>query len=380
MSRVIGSGVPGGARHHTLFVGFESALEFWRNGSNLGPYADCLDARGGLVFIEGFDLSEAATHEAHISEWSVSLFSERPLDLMAPYGAKTDCALVRLHQVRWGLPKHSFVQAREGVLVASPELVFLQAAAKYSLVELLKLGMELCGTYAIDQYEEGGFASRRKICTTGRIKRYLGWCKHVPGIQMARLALTMLLDNSNSPLETRAMLALTMPARYRGAGLQSPQLNERRETTELQAETIGSHTYFYDARWSGRLRSGRRYSVDCEVDSNAHHFNNPKSAKADATRRDNVQFMSCTHISITSDELTDADLLMKKALMIAKHIGQRIRRYPRRGTTEEQEAFEVEWGKRVDRLNDLLKELAADAHPPRPRPKELKLLKADVSQ
>lgn len=375
MSQVIGSGRPGGSQHRILFVGFESALEFWRDDSNLGSYTDCIDPDGNFVFADDFDLSQAASRKSHVSDWSVSLFPERPLDLLVPFGARTDSPLIHLHQMRWNPPHHSFVQGRDGVLIASPELLFLQASASYSLVELLKLGMELCGTYAIDQYEQDGFSSRSKICTVGRIRRYLGWCKHVPGIQKARQAVTMLMDNAHSPLETNAMLALTMPSRYRGVGLKKPQLNERRSTTKLQAETIGDHTYFYDAIWSGATRSGQRYSVDCEVDSNAHHFNNPDDVKADATRRDNIQFMNSTHISITSDELGNADLFMKKALMIAKHIGQRIRRYPRRGTPEQQEAFELGWSKRLNRLDDLLKELSSNGHPPRPRPEELKALK-----
>lgn len=52
----------------------------------------------------------------------------------------------------WDLPEHSFVHGRDGVLIASPELLFLELSASYSSVELMKLGMELCGTYAIDPY------------------------------------------------------------------------------------------------------------------------------------------------------------------------------------------------------------------------------------
>lgn len=375
MAHVIGSGVRGAAFERDIFVGFESAKEFWRNDSNLGYYADCLDPDGQMVFADRFDLSSAITREAELADRGIGLYSERPLDLLAPVGAKTDSDLVNLHWVRCRLPKHSFVQGRDGVLVCSPELLFLQAAGSYSLVELLKLGMELCGTYAMDCYEPLGFASRRKICTAGRIKRYLAWFKKVPGLQRARLAASMLMDDSNSPLETKAMLALTLPPRYGGIGLRRPVLNDCRSTTELQAETIGDHSYYYDARWSGKLRSGQRYSVDCEVDSNAFHFDRSADAKADVIRKDNVQFMNSLHISISSDELGDADLLMKKGLMIAKHIGQRIRRYPRRGTPEQKAAFEEGWSERLKRLGELLRELGSDAHPPRPCPAELKVLK-----
>lgn len=353
------------------FVGFESALEFWRDDSGLGLYTDCVDPDGEMTYADECGLSQAIALAEELEDRSVALCEERPLDLIVPYGTWTDSALVRLHRVRWKLPRHSFVRARQGVLVASPELVFLEAAADHSLVELLKLGMELCGTYALDDYHPDGFTSRRRICTVGRIKRYLSWCKGAPGIMRARAAAGLLMDGSNSPLETNVMLGLTLPPRHRGIGLRKPVLNERRDTTELQAETIGTHTYFYDARWSGTLPSGRRYSVDCEVDSK-RHFNNPNNARADVVRKDNVQFMRSTHVSISSEEFADARLFMKKGLMIAKLIGQRVRRYPRRGSEEARAEFEVAWERRVSELGDLLRELGATRYPTRRRPGELR--------
>lgn len=374
MAQVLGSGVPGGSAGKVVLVGFESAKEFWRDDSNLGVLDDCFDPEGRLAYADVPDLSKAVTTSAELSFWSIGIYEERPLDVLAPHRAKTDCALVNLHQVCWHLPGHSFVAGREGVLVASPELLFLECAATYSFVELLKLGMELCGTYAPDEYEPDGCTPRRKICTVGRIRRYLSWCKGAPGLRQAKVAVNYLLDGSNSPLETEVMLGLTLPPRHRGIGLRKPVLNERRDATSLQAETIGEHTYFFDARWSGKLSSGLRYCVDCEVDSHGH-FNDSRRARADVVRKDNIQYMQVTHLSITSDDLESADAFMRKGLMIAKHIGQRVRRYPRRGTEEQKEEFEREWKKRLRELDGLLSELKSDAHPPRPRPEELKELK-----
>lgn len=211
MPQVIGSGVPGGSTDKVVFVGFESAKEFWRDDSNLGILDDCFDPEGRFVYADVPDLSRAATTSAELSFWSIGMYEERPLDVLAPYRARTDCPLVNLHQVRWHLPGHSFVAGREGVLVASPELLFLECAATYSFVELLKLGMELCGTYAPDDYEPDGCTSRRKICTVGRIRRYLGWCKGAPGLRRAKVAANYLLDGSNSPLESEVILGLTLP-------------------------------------------------------------------------------------------------------------------------------------------------------------------------
>lgn len=366
MAMTFGGG--GGQGRRVAFVGFESALEFWRGDSNLGCYEDCFDPDGKLQRVQAADLSGAAWSERDLGELGVGLCAERPLDLLVPPGAKGYSPLVSLHRIGWGIPPMSFVQARRGVLVAVPELVFLEAAASFSPVELLKLGMELCGTYAPDRYSPYGSSDRRRICSVASIRRYLARCPQVPGIVKARDAAEELMDNSHSIFESKVMLGLTLPARKRGLGLRKPTLNDRQDATKLQAETIGEHTYFFDASWRGTLRNGTRYAVDCEVDSNPH-FRDEAKVRSDAERRDNVQYLGATHISITSEDFKDVNRFVKKGLMIAHHIGQRIRRYPRRGSEEQQAAYLASWQARVDSLDDLLRELACDAHPPRSRPK-----------
>ncbi|MGN0286487.1 MAG: hypothetical protein ACI4B6_02325, partial [Atopobiaceae bacterium] len=346
-----------------VYVGFESALDFWRGDTRLGMYEDCIDPDGELSYCDGFD-SDCAASSLSANDGISRLGDAYPIDLMVGVDATHEARGVKVHRLRANLPSRSFVRGRGNVRVASPELVFLQMAASYSLVELLKLGMELCGTYALSAANSDGFVPRRRICSVGRIKRFLSWCERNPGIKKARVAANMLMDGSNSPLESKVMLGLTMPPRYGGLGIRKPVLNQMRKTTWLQAETIGEHEYFYDARWSGTLPSGQRYSIDCEVDSNAH-FNDPSKARSDVERKDNIQFMQTTHISITSEELYDAEKFARKGLMIAKHIGQRVRRYPRRGTREEQDRFRDQWNQRLGNLARLLDWLAHDSHSPR---------------
>lgn len=366
MAQTFGTGVPGAHRHTTAFVGFDSALEFWRDDSCLGHYGDCLDPEGRLAYANGWDLADAISGESEAEDLGIGPCSERPLDLLVPAGTKGSSDVVSLHRVGWKLPPRSFVRARDGVLVASPELTFLQAAATYPVAELLKLGMELCGTYAIDDYAQGGSTPRKRICSAAKIRQYLSRCPRVPGLAAARSAAAELIDNSNSPLESKVIIGLTLPAKKRGLGLWKPKLNERRDTTKLQAETIGQHTYFHDASWRGTLPSGRRYAVDCEIDSNPH-FRDPTQVRSDGVRRDNVQYMNALHISITTEDFNDVDRFVQKGLMIAHHIGQRIKRYPRHGSEQDKAEFQVAWNARVARLGELLEELAADARPPRPR-------------
>lgn len=372
-----------------IYVGFESALDFWRGDTRFGVYEDCIDPDGELSYCDGFDPSIATSRIEDLADIlepgrykaiadgtktqpasdcrieQAGNHAVYPVDVLVKHGTGRGCSTgVRAHQVRTQLPARSFVRGRHGVRIASPELVFLEMTTNYSLVELVKLGMELCGTYALSANDPDGFVPRIRICSVGRIKRYLGWCKGIRGLEKARLAASMLMDCSNSPLESKVMLGLTMPPRFGGLGLRKPALNQRRETTWLQAQTIGEHAYYFDAQWTGTLASGQRFSVDCEIDSKAH-FNDPGYARSDVMRKDNVQYMRSTHISISSDEFCDVEAFSRKGLMIAKLIGQRICRYPRRGSPEEQMKFQKRWRERLGRLGDLLAELSHDTHGPR---------------
>ena len=51
----------------------------------------------------------------------------------------------------WGspFPDTAFAEAGEGFLMSAPEFCFLQMAGCLSLVQLIQLGFELCGTYAL---------------------------------------------------------------------------------------------------------------------------------------------------------------------------------------------------------------------------------------
>lgn len=56
---------------------------------------------------------------------------------------------------------------------AAPEAVFLQLARRLDMVSLVKLGMELCGTYSIYPAAQGGFRSREPLTSAAAIDRYL---------------------------------------------------------------------------------------------------------------------------------------------------------------------------------------------------------------
>lgn len=47
-----------------VYVGFESALDFWRGDTRLGMYEDCIDPDGELSYCDGFDPSRATSRLA----------------------------------------------------------------------------------------------------------------------------------------------------------------------------------------------------------------------------------------------------------------------------------------------------------------------------
>lgn len=71
--------------------------------------------------------------------------------------ARTKSASVVTHLRTAALPPSSLVRIGPGYAAASPELAFTQVAKQLSLVQLVMLGFELCGTYASFSQEEASY-------------------------------------------------------------------------------------------------------------------------------------------------------------------------------------------------------------------------------
>lgn len=340
-------------------MGFFSALDYWRGVSNLGDYRDNVElsktASDGIdhyriVYAETYAVSQPIHHVKDVKELGVSLSCQAPLDILisSPAERVRTKSLIP-HLMSCDLPKHSFVQARRHVLVASPEATFVQLARCLTLPRLLLVGMELCGTYALDGTgEEGtGFSQRPRLITVKRLAQYISWCHGQEGLDLARRAVKLLLSNSGSPGESDAILALTLPNHLRGIGLPKPLLNKRTLVTMQNKDGTSQSQYYYDFYWTastpGPNKTTRKRKVDGEYDSDAHHAGKLQMYE-DARRGNSVQYTGTAHVVITNHDMHSAKALMVVARQISRCIWHRL------PSKDRLEALEGE-------LDDLLREL-----------------------
>ena len=129
-----------------ILIGYRSALEYWRL---VGP-----------GFLRGYQERRTATRRATKalscpSKPRLAQGNRRPAGCKLPVRAivgtteaRTTTASLVSH--KWtSLPASSFVDAGQGFLVSTPEFCFLQMAREMTVAQLVQLGLELCGTYAL---------------------------------------------------------------------------------------------------------------------------------------------------------------------------------------------------------------------------------------
>lgn len=134
------------------------------------------------------------------------------------------------------LPKNSFIKVKEGVLISSPELLFVELASHMDRdeIDLALLGYELCGTYVLDEDDEswaGVSSTGTSLTSKEKIARMIEGVVGRRGSARARNALDLFEDRSNSPMETVLALLVGLPRRLGGLGLGPISMNKKVKTS-----------------------------------------------------------------------------------------------------------------------------------------------------
>ena len=298
-----------------VLVGYISALQYWRT---VGPR-----------FLRDRQGRRAATRRARaaIAE------GERPY-LPGNAGRPGGCelpvhVLVGDDDVRtttsevvsrtWGsLPAASelFADAGEGFLVSLPEFCFLQVASKTSLANLIQLGFELCGIYALSKY---GPASRRSapLTSVARLKTFVEKAEGAPGRKKALRALRYVLDGSASPKETELVMLLCLPYKLGGYGIDAPRLNYHVDVPPSLRKMASKSYCECDVCWP-------EAKLTIEYDSLLHH-SGEDAVTRDSKRSNTLIALGYTVISATNVQVSSGEDLNKLANLVAKRTGKRLR-------------------------------------------------------
>ena len=209
-----------------------------------------------------------------------------------------------------------FCKIENRAYTVSPEMMFAQMATRLGFIELILLGMELCGTYAPCPYANR-FDERPAVTTRDRL---LGFCQRAVGVRgaaTAAKALRWVVDGSNSPAESSLVLLLCLPVRHGGYGFEWPDMNPVTPLGKRASSMLGHPTMRCDLHWVTK-------HVVVEYDSDQEHLSS-QSASRDARRRNVLTYKDVTVITVRKPMITSAFAFDDIVRQLARALGRRLR-------------------------------------------------------
>ena len=272
---------------------FPSALEYWLKCSSLKSPK--------YVFNPFLTNSSSHLTNEPIEKDCLNTFIQRnllttPVHILVPdasmrhNGSKLQC-----HVGSGIFPRNSFIILDDAVVIASPEMCFLQAASILSIQELVVLACNLCSIYVKDQDEVYGQRRRGQITSVSAISAFLEKVKGFPGTRKAKIAIKYASDRSNSPMESKLAALACLPIHYGGYALRRPKLNHDINLSDEGVSLLGRKTCCGDMVWE-------EYMIDVEYDSNISHLEINQHAY-DKARLNAMTMSGYQVISITANQL-----------------------------------------------------------------------------
>lgn len=291
-----------------ICIGCNSALEIYRSYGRLIP--ELLERRRTSK-LDDCSLPSPLMLEDEMSRAGAY---EKPYHLVfgnpCQAGPRPD---VKRHTLVGALPRRAFVHMKKDVLLASPELMFVQLAASgdYDEIDLALVGYEICGTYVLDQDEDswdGMINTTQPMTSTDKIQRMIAALSGRTGVKKAAVALSLVNDGSNSPMETILALLLTLPQRLGGLNLGPITMNKH------VATSTGD-------RWVDVYFEG--HNVGLEYKGREPH--SLEKVGRDDRRQNKLVSSGVTILNVWYEDLADSHLFDQLVSDIASALGKRIR-------------------------------------------------------
>lgn len=222
----------------------------------------------------------------------------------------------RRHACSARFPGGSFYQVEDGVFASAPALAFvLEASRSRSMVSLLELGYELCGTY---QTKRTGSSSAYDVEPLASVRALVDYAKRNPSMsgarKVARLA-PYLSEGSASARETKLALVLGLPHLYGGYGLGMPCMNYEVKANGAARAISGKRFFRADLCWPEKKLDVEYQSKECHEGELAR--------MGDSRRTNALMSMGWTVVGVTNDELDSFAAMETIAQTITRHVGKR---------------------------------------------------------
>lgn len=187
-----------------IFIGHRTALAYWRTHDrnwaqpisraapqeNNSPYYAQMDT--GILWKFGID--------------------EKPVSILVSCKANMRKSQNLSPRIWSGKhPSRSFYKIAQDLYISTPEATFLQLGKELSLIQLITVGYELCGSYGLSVQSSSGFLRREPRSNPQFIERYLEKCEGIHGVKAAKRASSYLIKGSASPMESLLSMLLCLP-------------------------------------------------------------------------------------------------------------------------------------------------------------------------
>lgn len=246
-----------------------------------------------------------------------------------PFGRRERPDVVT-HACRLAMPEGSFAKvggSESDLVVASPELVFVELANELDLAGTVAVGYALCSRYRLDEGSTGGVAPREgddaPLTTRRSLESFVGRAAGMHGVARTRQALRFVREGSRSPMESGIAMAINLPPRYGGFGIGEVELNKslRLRGASCPAGAGGSVVREPDILVTCRDRYGSMRRAGVEYDADGTHLSSSRHAR-DTVRRNELQADGrLPHFSITKLQAQDYVVFTRALAQVRRAVG-----------------------------------------------------------
>lgn len=213
----------------------------------------------------------------------------------------------RVHLRKLALPIGAVV-SRNGIMVASPELMFLELSSKLDIHRHILLGLQLCS------HPPGN--PSMAITTKKKLKTFLAKTSGYRGNLKALRTVKYIEDGSASVMESMVYMILTLPHALGGYALEGAVFNHEIKLKDEAGKRLGQKRCFTDLYY-------KPAKMAVEYVSFAFH-NSPLEQGKDLMRSAILERQGVEIICLSTIQLYDKDACMDFAFNLASRLGKRI--------------------------------------------------------
>lgn len=204
--------------------------------------------------------------------------------------------------------------------MSSPEHVFLQAAVRLGMVDLIWLACELCSLYTVHPRLQGDLLPARPLTTLPRLTAYIQKACELGGVFGAKKALRAAgyaLARAASRREVALALLATLPRSMGGRAIPKPQLNYDIKIDKRLTSIHNWRSFTVDACWPEQ-------KVVLEYDSDTHHLD-PQRRARDNDKRDALKAMGYQVVVVSTKQYDSLVMVDDSLLRLCRYLGVRNR-------------------------------------------------------